>query len=46
MLMHSGVGLACRLAVARHTSIVFDLRRVVEIFVDRSMTEDIFSPKS
>ena len=38
----SGVGLACKLAVALvgRTTIVFDLRRIVDVFADQSMMED------
>ena len=42
MLVRSGVGLACKLAVAsaRRMTTVFDLCRVVNVVVDHCMMED------
>ena len=42
MLVRSSMGLACKLAVAsaRLTTIVFDLRRVVDVVADHCMMED------
>ena len=43
MLVRSGMGLECRLAVVGHSSTVFDLRRVVEVVSDQCcMLEDMF----
>ena len=42
MLVHSAVGLDCRLVVLGHTSTVLDLCRVVEVVADGCcMLEDI-----
>ena len=44
MPVRSGIGLACRLAVAfvRQTMTIFDLRRVDDVVADRCMVEDRF----